>query len=69
MPPQLQLSNRDVASLIVIGVYVLIIGIMWHAPVLKNILYPFKARSAPSHPLPSPKVLPCHVNAPLGHSS
>ena len=69
MPPQLQLSNRDVASLIVIGVYVLIIGIMWHAPVLKNILYPFKARSAPSHDLPSLKVLPCHVNASLGHPS
>ena len=69
VPSQLQLSNSDVASLAVIGVYILIIGVMWHAPVLKNILYPFKACSASSLPLPSPKVLPCHANAPLGRSS
>ena len=41
-PPDLQLSGRDVASLIVIGVYIILIGIMWNAPVLRNILYPFK---------------------------
>ena len=42
VPPDLQLSSRDVASLIVIGVYIILIGIMWNAPVLRNILYPFK---------------------------
>ena len=42
VPPDLQLSSRDVASLIVIGVYIILIGIMWNAPVLRSILYPFK---------------------------
>ena len=45
-PPELQPSKSDVASLIAIGIYIVIIGVMWNAPVLKSILYPFKARRA-----------------------
>lgn len=48
VPAALQLSSRDVASLVVIGIYILIIGIMWNAPVLKSILYPFKVISSPT---------------------
>ena len=46
VPPELHPSKSDVGSLIAIGIYIVIIGVMWNAPVLKSILYPFKASSA-----------------------
>lgn len=42
VPSELQLSKSDVGSLIAIGIYIFTIGVMWNAPVLKSILYPFK---------------------------
>lgn len=36
-------------TLIVIGVYLLIIGFLWNVPVLKSVLYPFKVLTVAFH--------------------
>jgi hypothetical protein len=42
VPSQLVLSHRDEVTLIVVGVYIVVIAVIWRAPVIKNVLYPFK---------------------------
>ena len=36
-------SRRELVTLIVIGVYLVVIAVAWNAPILRSILYPFKA--------------------------
>ena len=62
VPRELQLSRGDVGSLIAIGIYIILIGVMWNAPVLKSILYPFKACSAlpPPHTLTMTRAILSH---------
>ena len=69
IPPELQLSRNDVGSLIAIGIYILTIGVMWNAPVLKSILYPFKVcADVPLH-IPLPYKSPSHCLARLFYLS
>ena len=39
-------SRREIITLAIIGLYIVIIAIAWHAPILKSILYPFKVLTA-----------------------
>jgi hypothetical protein len=35
-------SRREIITLAIIGLYIVVIAIAWRAPILKSILYPFK---------------------------
>ena len=36
-------SHREIITLAIIGLYIVVIAIAWNAPILSSILYPFKA--------------------------